>query len=296
MSVRLRLLTLDDLGFADSIRAAASWNQTIEDWKRFVGSEPNGCFLAEWNGAPAGTVTTTCYSADLGWIGMLLVHPEYRRHGIGAALLDRAMQHLVGRGVRSVKLDATPLGQPLYERVGFKAECRLTRWEGVSSVRSTGQGSPPLPAGTMLDLPDLAGLDGEAFGISRPDLLLRLFEQSAQTAILRSARFRNPINTPSSLPPLRAFGLLRAGSRAAYLGPVIGKSADEGCRLIRELLAKIPGQPVFWDIFDVNEAASLFAPELGFKPVRPLLRMFYGTEGPPTKRELQYAIADPAVG
>ena len=71
-ALRLRLLKRADLAFADSVRALAGWNQTMEDWERFLSAEPDGCFLAEWNGASAGTATTTVYERELAWIGMVL--------------------------------------------------------------------------------------------------------------------------------------------------------------------------------------------------------------------------------
>ncbi|MCB1202766.1 MAG: GNAT family N-acetyltransferase, partial [Verrucomicrobiae bacterium] len=57
---------------------------------------------------PAGTATTTSYASDLAWIGMVLVHPDFRRQGIGTALLERAIRHLrEERRVTCVRLDAT---------------------------------------------------------------------------------------------------------------------------------------------------------------------------------------------
>src|SRR5437868_12008562 len=117
--VSIRVLSPEDIPFADSVRALAGWNQTLGDWQRFMNTEPEGCFVAEWRGTPAGTATTVCYGSELGWIGMLLVHPDHRRHGVGSALLQHCLEYLRGRGVQCIKLDATPLGKALYERFGF---------------------------------------------------------------------------------------------------------------------------------------------------------------------------------
>jgi len=127
--LHLRHLTETDLDFADRMRAALGWNQRREDWARYLRHAPDGCFLAEWEGQPAGTVTTTSYGEDLAWIGMLLVHPDYRRRGIATALMERALEHLRSRRIRCIKLDATPEGRPVYERLGFRDEWTMQRWE-----------------------------------------------------------------------------------------------------------------------------------------------------------------------
>ena len=54
-SLHVCLMTLDDLTFADSLRAMAGWNQTLDDWRDLIALEPTGCFVAEWDGTPAGT-------------------------------------------------------------------------------------------------------------------------------------------------------------------------------------------------------------------------------------------------
>ena len=128
--LNIRPLEKDDLTFADSIRAAAGWNQTIADWRRLLSHEPEGCFLGEWEGAPAGVVTTTRYGNELAWIGMMLVHSEYRRRGIATALMDAAIEYLRSKKVSCIKLDATPDGAKVYKRLGFRPELELHRWKG----------------------------------------------------------------------------------------------------------------------------------------------------------------------
>src|SRR3954447_4671037 len=137
--IHLRRMSESDILFADSLRASAQWNQTKRDWSRLLAlstrslgdvSKESGCFVAEWNGTPVGTATTICYGKALAWIGMLLVDPEFRGRGIGSALLNACLKYLHGRGIGCIKLDATPQGKLLYERLGFRAEWSLTRWEG----------------------------------------------------------------------------------------------------------------------------------------------------------------------
>src|SRR5207249_1685387 len=125
----LRHLRPEDLAFADSLRELAGWNQTLDDWRGLLELSPEGCFLAEWDGAPAGTITTICYGQELAWIGMLLVHPDFRGRGIGRALLARCVEHLKAAGIRAIKLDATPDGKMLYEQFGFREEGSIMRCE-----------------------------------------------------------------------------------------------------------------------------------------------------------------------
>jgi hypothetical protein len=59
MPALLRPLTRSDLDFAHGLSRLAGWNQTHRDWERFLSLAPEGCFLAEKDGQPAGTTTTT---------------------------------------------------------------------------------------------------------------------------------------------------------------------------------------------------------------------------------------------
>jgi len=46
--------------------------------------------------------------------------------------MQAALDYLRGVGVATIKLDATPAGRPLYERLGFKEESLVERWEGIA--------------------------------------------------------------------------------------------------------------------------------------------------------------------
>src|ERR1044071_275669 len=126
----LRHLCLSDLPFADSLRAIAGWNQTLADWQRFIDLSPSGCLIAECEGRQVATATTICYGKELAWIGMILVHPDFRRRGIARVLLRHCIEILQHAGIKSIKLDATPEGRQVYQRLGFVDEFTLTRYAG----------------------------------------------------------------------------------------------------------------------------------------------------------------------
>ncbi len=286
----IRRLTAGDLAFAEGLRAEAGWNQTPADWRRFLSWESHGCYVAEWEGRPAGTVTTHVHGPALAWIGMMLVEPGLRRRGVGRALLTHAIEGLGLRGVRCVKLDATPLGRPLYHSLGFRDEWSLHRWERPGGAPLSRDVVPEGVAGRvalrkLADVGALEALDASAFGIFRRRLLSDLVPASDRALVLEGSDSRP-----------RAFGFLRGGSRALYLGPVVASDPPAGITLANALLSGGAGHPVFWDIPDDNDAAIACARTLGFTAQRPLVRMVRGPDVCPGDPRMQFALAGPEVG
>src|SRR6516162_4176250 len=111
--IHIRPMTAADLPLGLRLSQQAGWNQTTADWRRFLDLQPTGCFIAEWDATPAATLTT-CIFGSVAWIAMVLVEESLRRRGLGQALLHHALSFLEQEGARSVRLDATALGRPLY--------------------------------------------------------------------------------------------------------------------------------------------------------------------------------------
>jgi GNAT superfamily N-acetyltransferase len=239
----------DDIAAAMRLKAAAGWNQTEHDWANVLALEPEGCWVWEQEGQVAGTTTAICYGQELAWIGMVLVLPEHRGKGIARGLMEHALQWLAGRGVRQVKLDATDMGRPLYEKLGFRDERLIERWGAPG--RDAGAAAP-------VDLPaePIAAMDREAFGVDRTPLIAKLLQV-----------FRTGACAPDG------FCLGRPGSNAYFLGPCAAAGPAAAGRLIREVMQAAGGAAYFWDLFpDVPSAVDL-ARSLGFERKRSLVRM-----------------------
>ena len=237
MALAIRLLTPADLPGAMRLKEAAGWNQTERDWRNVMHLAPEGAFAIECDGAVRATATAVSYGTRLGWIGMVLTDPGYRGRGLARALMEHAIEYLRTRGVAWIKLDATDMGHSLYSKLGFEDECAIERWAG-----SAGQVLPPAGSGAAS-----ADLDLRAFGADRSALLRLLAEQDCS--------------------------LGRPGSKAAYFGPCVAASAEDARACLLRFLAAHPGERVFWDILETNQAAVTLAREFGFAPVRRLVRM-----------------------
>lgn len=287
--MQIRPMLESDLAFGNRLRALVGWNQTSQDWKRFWSYQPSGCFIAESNGQPVGTATTTSYGTEVAWIGMVIVHPDYRRRGIATALLRRCLDYL--EPVQAVKLDATPLGKAVYEQLGFVEDWSLTRWErpvaappAAYDLVEPGQGQ--VREWVASDRPEVVALDRRAFGVDRARLLNLLLDDS-KTVLVTSS--------PES-GQLTGFVALRAGSRADYLGPAVSVDDAMASQLIGRAIPAAGQRLLYWDIPDQSDRAVELAQKFGFIRQRPLLRMHRGMNRWPENTSIYYGIADPAVG
>lgn len=242
----IRLLNPDDLSAAMRLKDAAGWNQTERDWANLLKLEPEGCFGIDCGGRLAATTTAVCYGRELAWIGMVLTDPEFRGRGFARALMEHALAWLERRGVGCVKLDATDMGRPLYEKLGFVAEGAVERW-----------GREPSPAGQALVIPPpgfSAGLDREAFGADR-------------SAALAAAR------TESMCIEGVAYSMARPGSKAVYFGPCVSTAAKPASVLLKIFVALHQNESIYLDLLPSNRNAVKLAEECRFRRLRSLVRM-----------------------
>ncbi len=111
-----------------ALKEEAGWNQTRQDWIKLLEAAPQGCFGMEIDGALVATTTAVSYGTELAWVGMVLTASRYRGRGFAGALLEHAVDYLAREKVNWIKLDATVMGRPIYQRFGFEDECAIERW------------------------------------------------------------------------------------------------------------------------------------------------------------------------
>jgi ribosomal protein S18 acetylase RimI-like enzyme len=281
MAIDIRPLRESDLPAALRLKSLARWNQTEDDWKRLIELEPNGCFCATSKDVVVATTTTTTYGTDLAWIGMVLVDPDYQRRGIATELMNVALEYLNKLGVSSIKLDATSAGYPVYERLGFKEESLVERWEGIASQLSDAR------QGANCDgREQLHNLDRRAFGSDRSILIDMLCRKSVV----------DPEFVTDDRRQLSGYALARQGSLATYLGPIVADDESSAVRLCDAVLNQLAGRQIYIDLNTKFADARRIFSERGFAKQRDLIRMGYGNRSDAASSSSILAIAGPELG
>ncbi len=279
LAVEIRLLFEADIPAAMRLKEAAGWNQTEADWRRLLRLEPNGCFGAIKDGCLVGTTTTTLHG-ELAWIGMVLVEQQARRQGIAAKLMNVALDYLKDKA-DTIKLDATPLGRPVYEKFGFEAESEVERWTGTANA--TGGNTSSIISDVAVR--DLLQLDQSAFNADRSKLIETLVNDACVPPVL--------IRAPDGV--LSGYALARSGTKKTYVGPVVAKDPRVVETLLDEMLAQLAGNEVYIDINREGVVDPSLLSGRGFVKERDLVRMVKGRSTQKTS-PLVVAIAGPEVG
>jgi GNAT superfamily N-acetyltransferase len=286
LDMHLRTMTKRDVSAGLRLKELAGWNQTAGDWNRFLGASPEGCFVVEENGLVCGTATTICYEDRFAWIGMVLVDPKYRKRGIGTQLLEKTIEYLDQRSIPTIKLDATPQGRPLYEKLGFVAEYEIERRVLKRSPGSdTRKAKSSRAALTEAQLELVFRMDRDVFGADRSLLLRSLRDETPEFALS---------DWIDGLPQGYAFG--RRGSFADHLGPWMATSKSWAEKLLDEFLERCSRESILVDRLSANAMAGELLRAKGFAFSRNLTRMYRGPNTHVGNPGSLCAIAGPEFG
>lgn len=300
---------------------ASHWNQVERDWRRFLTWDPRCAVVAVRDGRVIGTVVTVRYAEHrapgmvmgthdgpvaalresrggacrFAWVAMMLVDPGERGRGVGRALLTRGLALL--DDVETVRLDATPAGEPLYRTLGFVEESRLTRLQ-----RAAGAGAPPSAVDALglrvrpiqtSDWDAIAALDARVFAADRRAMLEWLSEGAPEYAWVATA--------PTE-PRIVGYVFGRRGYNFDHIGPVIADDTDTAARLVRACLTanarrdRDPDRACILDVPVEQTAWRRWLTEAGFVEQRPFLRMSRGRAAPAGEPSILFASLGPEFG
>lgn len=283
--VELRRLNLHDVEQALELSKAENWNQTEKEWELLIGNHDNICVAATLGDKLIGTATAINYENKVGWIGMVIVDKSYRGQKISNLLLSGLIEN--SKNIISLKLDATPAGQPVYQNFFFTDEYLVYRLTAKVVFKNNFQ----FEAGISVEMASLENLeeiteyDKQIFGAGRKQLiefLIRNFPEKSW--ILRQNGQINGI------------ALGRIGSRFHQVGPVCASSLNFTKLLILKSFENCENNPVVIDIPEHKAELMNWLNTMGFTKQRHFVRMYRNENAFAGLTENQFLICGPEFG
>lgn len=284
--IAIRQMKPTDMAALMQIKNSENWNQTEEDWLFLMKANPRLCLVAVFENQVIGTVTAINYQNKVAWIGMMLVARDFRGKGVSSLLLNTIIDKL--KPCSSIKLDATLVGVPIYEKLGFVKEYEISRLVSKETIiDEVGLYSEAVNLSQLLetDIQNIAKLDETLFGANRADLF-RYLSNSKKGICLR-------INHESRLKDY-VFG--RKGSNSVQVGPVMADSTQIAQNVLSGVFTRLEGQSLMLDVLDDKTALKNWLLSIGFKYQRSFTRMYLKSNEHSGKTENQFLICGPEFG
>lgn len=201
-------------------------------------------------------------------VGAVMVHPKYRRLGLGKELMSR-IHGLDGFEHRIFRLVATEEGKPLYEAMGYQCVDRLHKMVHMqpSSINPASQTMlRPLGYG---ELNTLIELDAKAVGGERSALIEARLKQSESHVVAEDASGS-----------ITAFAIGADQRGELICGPVVAEEPNLALTLIGHLGRQHKGQ-IRIDVPEGNQELRRLLREQGFRcQSRPPVMVLGHTDGP----------------
>ncbi len=276
--VTIRPMRTSDVDPAAEVMIGGGWG----DRRRFLGFAVAhaGCFpfVAEVEGRIAGTGVATVNGA-VGWVGLIFVDEALRGRGLGTSLSATVIDALERAGCVSLALLASPLGRPVYARLGFEAELDYRILVAAAGGRPD---DPPGPSTSIGDdSPDDGASRLRAFA---PEDLREVLElDGAATGEDRAHLLRDIVGPLTTIVAVRGSGEVVGFDATVPWGthPTIAPALPDGVRLLEARRQRAPGgSDVRTALPEVNRAGLTTLENLGWRAERGLTRMVRGAPIP----------------
>lgn len=277
--ITYRRMLESDLPAAQQLSLAVRWPHRLEDWQ-FVYHLGSG-FVAERDGEIIGTALCWGHGNHYASLGMIIVSPEAQGKGIGRVLMESILGEL---GERNTLLFATPAGQPLYERLGFKAIGQVHQHQGTvvqPELVAPPAGERIRPLG-INDRTKLFELAASAVGMPRATVLNELLQVAEGVVI-------------DSYGELTGFALMRRFGHGYAIGPVVAPDAERAKALISYWVGARVDSFVRIDVHDSSHL-SPWLNDLGLIQVDTVVAMVKGEAPKSAPGRQQFAIINQALG
>ncbi len=259
----IRNLALDEMQITDRIADVDGRNPGLSDGEFMFKADPNGSIAALFDSQVAGTISLVKYPEQLGFLGLHIVMPNMKNHGLSEKLLSVIMEYA---GDLNIGLNCREDQISMYEDAGFKSAFKIIHYEGESDGE--------LKMGSDIKSP---------FSLDFEDLYDYIRNIIPYDRKLFTSHW---INQPQSLllckhleNEFHGVGLFKPCSKGYRLAPLLSSDVDSAKDLLISLATHFEkGTPYFLDMPEPNKGGKNLAKELGLKVIGESVRMYNGNE------------------
>lgn len=256
MSYSVRKMKRSEMQFAVDEAAKQGWNPGKFDGNCFFNTDPDGFFIGLYKNEPVGCISAVAYNSNFGFIGFFIVKPEHQNTQLAVMLSLTARERLKGR---NIGLDGVFERQESYAGLGFKFAYSNIRFE--SHFENTHrEGLVPV---SILSFDKILDYDTKCFPVKREKFLWNwLYMQNIRTlALVENST-------------IRGYGAIRSCVNGFKLGPLFADSGEIAERLLLGLSSFSNGEPVYFDIPEINELSLAIADKYNMTKVFGTARMY----------------------
>lgn len=213
----------DHLDQAVMLSQAEQWPHRREDWDMLCTLSQGVAAMRD--AAVVGTTLRSDYGPDVSMMNMIIVARSERGQGLGRRLMKAVMDTATDRELRLV---ATELGIPLYEKLGFRAEGEIAQCQGM--IEALDAPVSDVVAADVADIEQIIEIDRQYIAADR-SALLRWLGQHGTLASIRADGGE-----------MTGYAALRRFGRGHVIGPIVVPELAQAKDLIRYLAAPLSGE------------------------------------------------------
>lgn len=267
--LKIRNMTRSESEALVSWAAREGWNPGLHDAELFWATDPKAFIAAELEGKLIGGGAITSYNGgEFGFMGLFIVHPDYRSRGFGNTLWHMRRQRLLDRlrPGASIGMDGVFDMQPYYAKGGFVFSHRNLRFQTEiiepPALLPDEANVVPLAA---VSFDEVLAYDSTCFPAERPQFLKGWTAQADALAVgyLHEGR-------------LAGYGVVRRCQTGCKIGPLFANNQSIADALYAPLARFAIGGPLFLDAPENNPAAMAFVAERNMTEVFGCARMYLG--------------------
>ena len=264
----VRALSRHELDVLVGWAAGEGWDPGHDDAEVFWHTDPDAYVGFDADGELGGGACTVAYGGSYGFIGLYILRPDLRGHGLGgefAAELVRRMRERLDPGA-AIAIEGVVEMAPFYERLGFIPSHNTLRMQAVSGGATRDPGLIELAS---VPLAELVAYDSPRFGAARESFLRNWTAPAGGLALAAPG--------PSGL---RGYGVLRPTGLGYKVGPLFAGDGETAASILSGLMEHAQGTVVSLDVPDVNKPGLQLAASHGMAEVFRCIHMQMGQPPP----------------